>query len=340
MAGLEQSAIASFGGGWTQMKDDPMTIIETYLDLVRSHLPGEIAEEIISELSSYIVEAAQEIGQGTITTHSAKMAVSKFGAPSKVAEEYRSSMLLESLEAEETHEAKQKRLIIPLLKEIKRYEYLTLVRFLIWLALFVVVVFLVPIVVTPGHYAFFDVFLEILVFAIFGLILIKLYFRSRRYLIKTFGHKSIFGRRLRVETGVDALLAFSLIVLMLSATVSLVRDHTFYVHVVRDHLSYTITGLPIVIVMFAYQLILILGLLIRGVADIYNLKTSDQESTLKAIIASGAFLTIGIGMKIGIDVILIARSALLYSYNPVLVILASFLALQIITSLMKLKEKE
>lgn len=322
------------------MKDDPMTIIEEYLDLVRSHLPGEIAEEIITELRSYIVEAAQEIGQGTITTQSAKMAVSRHGAPSVVAEEYRSSMLLESLETEETHEAKQQRLITPLLKEIRRYENLTLVRFLLWLALFAVIVFLVPIVVTPGHYAFFDVFLEILVFAIFGLILIKLYFRSRRYIIKTFGHTSIFGRRLRVETGVDALFAFSLIVLMLSATVSFVRETSYYVHVVRDHLSYTITGLPIVIVMFAYHLILIFGLFIRGAADIYHLKTPDQESTLKAIITSDVFLTVGIGMKIGVDVVFIAKSALLYSYNPVLVILASFLALQIITSLMKLKEKE
>jgi len=340
MAELEQSVISSFGGGWTQMKDDPMTIIEEYLDLVRSHLPGEIAEEIISELRSYIVEAAQEIGQGTITTQSAKMAVSRFGVPSKVAEEYRSSMLLESLEAEETHEAKQQRLIIPLLKEIKRYEYLTFVRFLIWLVLFAVVVFLVPIVVTPGHYAFFDVFLEILIFAIFGIILIKLYFGSRRYIIKTFGHTSIFGRRLRVETGVDALITFSLTVLMLRATVSLARESSYYVHVVRDHLSYTISGLPIVIIVFAYHMILIFGLLIRGAADIYYLKTPDQESTLKAIIASGAFLAIGIGMKIGIDVVSIARSALLYSYNPVLVILASVLGLQIITSHMKLTEEK
>ncbi|MFX0196889.1 MAG: hypothetical protein ACFFCW_12245 [Candidatus Hodarchaeota archaeon] len=322
------------------MMDDPMTIIEEYLDLVRSHLPGEIAEEIISELRSYIVEAAQEIGQGNITTQSAKMAISKFGAPSVVAEEYRSSMLLKSLEAEEPHETKQQRLIIPLLKEIKRYEYLTLVRFLIWLVLFAVLVFLVSIVVSPGHYAFFDIFLEILIFAIFGLILIKLYFRSRRYLIKTFGHKSIFGRRLKVEIGVDALITFSLTVLMLNATVSLARDHTFYVHIVRDHFSYTLSGSPLIIFLFAYHVILILGLLIRGVADIYDLKTSDQESTLKSIIVSIAFLTIGIGMKIGIDVVLIAKSALLYSYNPVLVILVIFLALQIITSYMKLTEEK
>ena len=322
------------------MKDDPMTIIEEYLILVRSHLPGEIAEEIISELRSYIVEAAQEIGQGTITTQSAKMAVSRHGTPSVVAEEYRSSMLLESFEAEETHEAKQQRLIIPLLKEVKRYEYLTLVRFLLWSVLFAMVVFLVSIVASPGHYAFFDVFLEILIVAIFGLILIKLYFRSRRYLIKTFGHKSIFGRRLRVEIGVDALITFSLTVLMLNATVSLARDHTFYVHIIRDHFSYTISGPPFVNIVFAYHGILIFGLLIRGVADIYDLKTPDKESTLKAIITSGAFLTIGIGMKIGIDVVLIAKSALLYSYNPVLVILASFLALQIITLHMKLTEKK
>lgn len=340
MAELEQSAIASFGGGWTQMKDDPMSIIEEFLDLVRSHLPGEIAEEIITELRSYIVEAAQEIGQGTITAQSAKMAVSRFGAPSKVAEEYRSSMLLESLEVEETHEAKQQRLIIPLLKEIKRYEYLILVRFLIWLALFAVVVFLVPIMVTPGHYAFFDVFLEILVFAIFGIILIKLYFGSRRYFIKTFGHTSIFGRRLKIEKGVDALITFFLTVLMLRATVLLARESSYYVNITRDNLSYIISGLPIIIIMFAYHVILILGLLIRGAADIYDLKTPDQESTLKAIITSGIFLAIGIGMKIGVDVVFIAKSALLYSYNPVLVILASFLALQIITSHMKLTEKK
>jgi hypothetical protein len=81
------------------MKDTALGIIEDYLQLVRRHLPVSIAEDILDELRDYMVEAATEEGGGTLSPESAKRTVSRFGAPSEVAEEYRESMLLEDHDA-------------------------------------------------------------------------------------------------------------------------------------------------------------------------------------------------------------------------------------------------
>jgi uncharacterized membrane protein len=319
--------------------DDSMMIIDDYLSLVRSNLPSEIADEVINELRVYLVEAAQEIGQGLVTAASAKMAVSRFGAPSEVAEEYKSSMLLESSEAAETQEPKQ-RTIDSLLKELKRSESVIQVRFLIWVVLFAIVVFLVPIMITPGHYTFYGIFLESVVVAMVGIILLKLYFRFRHYYLETFGSPSVFGQRSRVEMSGDALISLALTVFPFRAIVSALRGNMFYyVQTTRGHFSYTTTGMPILILVVAYHVSLLLGLFIRGVADLYDLRWAGQEWTCKAIIVSGALITLSIGIKIGIVTALIASSAFLYSFNSVLVILTCIIAFQVLASHMKLVEK-
>jgi MFS family permease len=97
MGELERTTFPAFKGGGSQMTAEQ--VIEDYLNLVKTHLPEEISDEIISELRIYIVEAATEIGQGILSVESAKKAVSRFGAPSQVAEEYKSSMLPDDSEA-------------------------------------------------------------------------------------------------------------------------------------------------------------------------------------------------------------------------------------------------
>ena len=84
------------------MSDEALGVIDNYLGLVRSHLPETIADEVINEMRSYIIDTAQELGQGRLTIRSAKRAVARFGAPSEVASEYASSMMMARAEAPPT----------------------------------------------------------------------------------------------------------------------------------------------------------------------------------------------------------------------------------------------
>ena len=82
------------------MTDEPITVIEEYLALVNEHLPRSISEDVITELRTYMVETARDLGEGEITLHSAKKVVAQFGAPSEVAKEYKYSMLPETIPSE------------------------------------------------------------------------------------------------------------------------------------------------------------------------------------------------------------------------------------------------
>ncbi|MFW9954530.1 MAG: hypothetical protein ACFFD3_08250, partial [Candidatus Thorarchaeota archaeon] len=76
------------------MTDEALKVIDGYLDLVRGFLPDTIADDVVEELRSYIIEAAEEEGGGSLSVNSAKKTVAMFGAPSEVAEEYKESMLV------------------------------------------------------------------------------------------------------------------------------------------------------------------------------------------------------------------------------------------------------
>ncbi len=89
-------------GGGNKVSNDPVNIIEEYLALVREKLPESIANDVITELETYMLEAAREQGDdGKITLDSAKKVVSQFGAPGEVADEYRYSMLPETIPEED-----------------------------------------------------------------------------------------------------------------------------------------------------------------------------------------------------------------------------------------------
>lgn len=83
------------------MTENPEIIIEEYLGLVNEHLPESISEDVISELRSYMIETAREMGGGEITSQSAKKVVAQFGAPSEVAREYKYSMLPDTIPLEQ-----------------------------------------------------------------------------------------------------------------------------------------------------------------------------------------------------------------------------------------------
>ncbi|MDH4213635.1 MAG: hypothetical protein OEV85_06910 [Candidatus Thorarchaeota archaeon] len=79
------------------MNDEGERVIEEYLLLVREKLPDSIADDVISELRSYMHESARDQGEGEITVQSAKKVVAQFGAPGEVADEYKYSMLPETI---------------------------------------------------------------------------------------------------------------------------------------------------------------------------------------------------------------------------------------------------
>ncbi len=84
------------------MSDDPAGIINEYLTLVREKLPETIADDVITELETYMLETARDLGDdGQITVESAKKVVAQFGAPGEVADEYRFSMLPETIPEED-----------------------------------------------------------------------------------------------------------------------------------------------------------------------------------------------------------------------------------------------
>lgn len=82
------------------MTDEAETIIEEYLALVREKLPEDIAEDVINELRSYMLETAKDQGNGEISIQTAKKVVAQFGAPGEVADEYKYSMMPETIPEE------------------------------------------------------------------------------------------------------------------------------------------------------------------------------------------------------------------------------------------------
>lgn len=69
------------------MTKDSETLIEQYLERVRVYLPLD-SEDVIAEIRTHILMAAQEIGEGIITPGSTLMAIERLGDPKAVANEY------------------------------------------------------------------------------------------------------------------------------------------------------------------------------------------------------------------------------------------------------------
>jgi hypothetical protein len=70
--------------------NNPLELIEQYLDRVRVYLPLD-SEDTIIELQTHLIEEAERIGGGTMTAGSAMMAIERMGEPKSVANEYAGS---------------------------------------------------------------------------------------------------------------------------------------------------------------------------------------------------------------------------------------------------------
>ncbi|MCK4901087.1 MAG: hypothetical protein KAS38_20060, partial [Anaerolineales bacterium] len=69
------------------MMGNPEKLIEQYLDRVRVYLPLD-SEDTLAEIRTHLLEEAETIGQGTVTSGSIMMAIERFGEPTRVANEY------------------------------------------------------------------------------------------------------------------------------------------------------------------------------------------------------------------------------------------------------------
>ncbi len=98
MAKYERPIGSAFYGGRNKVTDEPVHIIDEYLVLIREKLPESIADDVITELETYMLETARDLGDNNeITLESAKRVVAQFGAPGEVADEYRYSMFPETI---------------------------------------------------------------------------------------------------------------------------------------------------------------------------------------------------------------------------------------------------
>ncbi|TFH00175.1 MAG: hypothetical protein E4H14_19980 [Candidatus Thorarchaeota archaeon] len=70
--------------------NDPLKLIEQYLERVRVYLPLD-SEDAIIELQTHLIEEAERIGNSTMTAGSAMMAIERMGEPKSVANEYAGS---------------------------------------------------------------------------------------------------------------------------------------------------------------------------------------------------------------------------------------------------------
>jgi hypothetical protein len=70
--------------------NNPLELIDQYLDRVRVYLPLD-SEDTIVELQTHLIEEAERIGGGTMTAGSAMMAIERMGDPKSVANEYAGS---------------------------------------------------------------------------------------------------------------------------------------------------------------------------------------------------------------------------------------------------------
>ncbi len=75
------------------MNNTGIGYIEEYVHLVRRYLPESIADDVSSELSSYLTEMARDLGQGLVSEESAKKAIARFGAPAEIAAEYATALV-------------------------------------------------------------------------------------------------------------------------------------------------------------------------------------------------------------------------------------------------------
>ncbi|RDE11412.1 MAG: hypothetical protein C4K49_11925 [Candidatus Thorarchaeota archaeon] len=69
------------------MSEEPLEMIEKYLERVRIYLPVD-SQDTLTEIRTHLIEEAQSLGQGKITRGSVMLAIERFGDPKEAANAY------------------------------------------------------------------------------------------------------------------------------------------------------------------------------------------------------------------------------------------------------------
>ncbi|MGY5861894.1 MAG: hypothetical protein RTU09_05930 [Candidatus Thorarchaeota archaeon] len=315
------------------MTEDPDVAIDDYLDLVRSHLPNEIADEIIQEIRTYLVEMAQELGHGQASIESVRRSIARFGAPSEIAQEYSKSNLdVEGYahDDEREYEESSRESVQVVIERFPRVILTTFGLFLTWLVLFALMVVLVAYSLAPPHVFYLETVIDCIILASIFSVFILVYFLYRLVLARIIGGSSVFGERSEIEIVIDFIASF-IAMLFVSGGLAL---HSLY----WDKYGADSAGLMQRLLGFA-SFAMVIFILIRLFGDLLSLaRPKDRVRAIKILASSGFAVSLGFAVVIGASIPIVGPHLLLWSDYTLLVFIAFFLAFQASTSLIKLVE--
>ncbi len=316
------------------MTNDPYAEIDNYLDLVRSHLPNEIANEIIHEIRTYLIEMAQDLGHGQVSIESARRSIARFGAPSEIAQEYSKSILdVEDKvsDKEPRYEESDPKSVRGSAKEIPKQIRTAMGLILIWFVLFVLVIVLVAYSVTPTHEVYVQTVFDVIILGFIFLVLLLVYFLYRLLLVNIIGSSSIFGERSWIEIVVDFFASFIAMVSIAPAGSTMYRSYLWNYGTDTASQMMQLVGLASVIMLFL--------VLIRLFGNLLSLaRPKDRARAFETLISSGFILSLGLAFTIGVAIPIEGPRLLFWGHYTLLVFVAFFLAFQASTSLVKLVE--
>jgi len=316
------------------MNEDPYAEIDDYLNLVRLHLPDEIADEIIHEIRTYLVEMAQELGHGQVSIESVRRSIARFGAPSEIAHEYSRSILDAEDYAhddEPDYEESDRESVQVLIKRFPKQILTTFGLFLTWFLLFALMVVLVAYSVAPPHVFYFETVFDCIIIASIFSVLILVYFLYRLVLARIVGSSSVFGERSEIEIVIDFIVSFIAVGVIGSG--GSVMYHLYLVNYGIDSawLMMRLLG--------SASLVMVIFVLIRLFGDLLSLaRPKDRVRAIRILVSSGFVLSLGFAVTIGAAIPIVGPRLLWWSDYTILAFIAFFLAFQASTSLIKLIE--
>jgi len=316
------------------MTEDPYVEIGDYLNLVRSHLPNEIADEIIHEIRTYLIEMAQDLGHGQVSIEPARRSIARFGAPSEIAQEYSRSILdVEDHVPNEKpgYEESDPEFVRVLVRKFPKQIRTTFGLFLTWFVFFVIVmVFAAYTVAHPNNIYPQTVFDVITIVPIF-LVLMLVYFLYRLLWVKTIGSSSVFGKRSEIEIVFDFLASFVAMIIIAPAGSGMYQTYLE---------NYGIDSAMIILrLLGSASAFMVFFILIRLFGDLLSLaRPKDRVRAIKTLMLSGFVLSVGFAVIIGAAIPIVGSRLLLWSDYTLLAFIAFFLAFQASTSLIKLAE--
>jgi uncharacterized membrane protein len=316
------------------MTEDPDVAIDEYLNLVRSHLPNEIADEIIHETRTYLVEMAQELGHGQVSIESVRRSIARFGAPSEIAQEYRKS----TPDAEDyahddepDYEESDHESVQVIIRRFPKQILTTFGLFLTWLVLFALMVVLVAYSLAPSHVFYFETVFDCVIIASIFSVLILVYFLYRLVLTRIIGSSSVFGERSEIEIVIDFIVSF--IAIGVIGTGGAVLHPIYWENYGAESAWLMLRLLGVA------SFVMVIFVLIRLFGDLLSLaRPKDRVRAIKILVSSGFVVSLGFAVTIGAAIPIVGPHLLLWSDYTILAFIAFFLAFQASTSLIKLVE--